>query len=204
MGMRSVNLQALDELIRPAVEGQGYDLVELHWGRQLGGSVLRVTIDRKAGQGRVSHSDCVAVSREVSGLLDVKDVLPGHYNLEVSSPGLDRPLKRAADFSRFVGERAKVRLLPDSTKSKLGPPPQAVPGGSPAAPRRNFSGIIESVSGDVVHLDAEGVGEVELHIAEIEKANLIYSPEQPARQTRGGGRLRPASPDGKRRQEPPL
>ena len=178
MLMRSVNLQALDELIRPAVEGQGYDLVELHWGKQLGGSVLRVTIDRQAGQGRISHSDCVTVSREVSALLDVKDVLPGHYNLEVSSPGLDRPLKRAADFARFVGEHVKVRMQPGSTKSNLGPPPVAVPGGVPAAPRRNFSGTIEAVTGEVVRLDAEGVGKVELHIAEMEKANLIYSPDK--------------------------
>lgn len=176
--MRAVNLQTLDELIRPAVEGQGYDLIELHWGKQAGGSVLRVTIDRQVGQGRVSHSDCVTVSREVSALLDVKDVLPGHYSLEVSSPGLDRPLKRAVDFSRFLGERAKVRMQTTVSRSNLGPPPVATPGGTPAAPRRNFSGTIAEVVGDVVRMDAEGVGQVELHIAEMEKANLIYSPDK--------------------------
>lgn len=176
--MRAINLQQLEELIRPAVEGQGYDLVELHWGKQEGGTVLRITIDRQVGQGRVSHSDCVTVSREVSALLDVKDVLPGHYNLEVSSPGLDRPLKRAADFSRFIGERAKVRMQPAASRSKLGPPPVATPGGAAAAPRRNFSGTIAEVADDVVRMDAEGVGPVELHIAEMEKANLIYSPDK--------------------------
>lgn len=169
--MRAVNLQALEDLIRPAVEGQGYELVELHWGRQLGGSVLRITIDRQPGQGRVSHSDCATVSREVSALLDVKDVLPGHYNLEVSSPGLDRPLKRGADFARFIGERAKVRLQPSASRSNLGPPPAA---GTP--PRRNFTGTIQAVADEVVRLDADDIGPVELHTTEIEKANLIYSP----------------------------
>jgi ribosome maturation factor RimP len=178
MGTRSVNLQALEEVIRPAVEGQSYELVELHWGRELGGNILRVTIDRPVGQGRVSHSDCVTVSREVSALLDVKEVLPGQYSLEVSSPGIDRPLKRAADFSRFVGERVKVRMQPSVSKSNLGPPPVAIEGGSPAAPRRNFTGTIEEVVGDAVRLDVEGVGKVELYITEMEKANLIYSPDK--------------------------
>jgi ribosome maturation factor RimP len=167
--MRAANLQTLEELIRPAVEGQDYELVELHWGRGASGSVLRVTIDRPPGQGHVGHEDCVRVSREVSAMLDVKDVLPGNYSLEVSSPGLDRPLKRSADFQRFIGQRAKVRMRPDTSKSNLGPQPADAP------PRRGFVGKILSVDDEIVHLDAEGVGPVDLHIAEMEKANLIYS-----------------------------
>ncbi len=175
--MRAINLESLDTLIRPAVEGQGYELVELHWGRQPGGNVLRVTIDRLPGQGRVSHDDCTRVSREVSALLDVHDLLPGHYSLEVSSPGLDRPLKRVSDFERFLGQRAKVRMKPEVPRSNLGlglglgSPPES----TSAPPRRTFTGTIQGVSGDLVRLDAEGVGPVDLHIAEMEKANLIYS-----------------------------
>lgn len=175
MGTRAVNMQALDALIRPAVEGQGYELVDLQWGRQLGGTVLRVTIDHLPRLTllpqeplRVSHTDCVQVSREVSALLDVNDILPGHYSLEVSSPGLDRPLKRQVDFERFIGQRAKVRVAPSASKSNLGPQPEG------AAPRRNFIGRIATVENDRVRLDAEGVGMVDLHLAEIEKANLIY------------------------------
>jgi ribosome maturation factor RimP len=201
MGTRTISLQKLDELIRPAVEGQGYELVELHWGTQAAGSTLRITIDHlpahylTTGESpqpvRISHEDCVTVSREVSALLDVKDVLPGHYNLEVSSPGLDRPLKRSADFSRFVGQKAKVRLLPGAHKSMIGPSPAPSPKkpakepkpddaaksskSQPTVPRRNFVGTIVAVNGDVVTLDADEVGTVELYIAEMEKANLIYT-----------------------------
>lgn len=167
--MRAVNLQTLETLIRPAVEGQDYELVELHWGRGPGSGILRITIDRPPGQGHVSHSDCVQVSREVSALLDVNDILPGKYSLEVSSPGLDRPLKRSADFQRFIGQRAKVRMRPDVQKSNLGPLPEG------AAPRRSVSGTILSVADEVVTLEADGIGPVTLHLAEMEKANLIYS-----------------------------
>jgi ribosome maturation factor RimP len=104
-------------------------------------------------------------------LLDVHDLLPGHYSLEVSSPGLDRPLKRSADFERFVGQPAKVRMKLDAPRSKLGPQPI-----DPSAPpRRNFTGTIQGVSGDLVQFDAEGVGLLDLHIEEMERANLIYS-----------------------------
>lgn len=171
--MRAIDLQALDTLIRPAVEGQGYELVELYWGRQPGGNVLRVSIDRPPGQGRISHADCTQVSREVSALLDVKDVLPGRYSLEVSSPGLDRPLKRGADFERFIGQRAKVRMQPNIAKSQLGPQKEGAP------PRRNFVGtilaVVKTEQDEIVRLDIEGVGPVELCVAEMEKATLIYS-----------------------------
>jgi ribosome maturation factor RimP len=173
--MKSLDLQKLEELVRPAVAGQGYELVELHWGRQPGGMVLRVTIDRPVGQGRVSHDDCVVISREVGALLDVKEALPGKYSLEVSSPGLDRPLKRRSDFERFIGERAKVRLRLDALKSEVGSSPPSKPDAPPAPPRRNFVGTIAAVDDELVRLDAEGVGAVSLHISEIEKANLLYS-----------------------------
>jgi ribosome maturation factor RimP len=158
-----VDMQALDQLIRPAVEGQGYELVDLLWKREQGGWVLRILIDRQPGMGYISVEDCAAVSREVSALLDVHDLLPGHYNLEVSSPGVERPLKRSADFARFLGQRAKVRL-------------KSTPAGSPkeAGPRRNFVGTIQSVEGNIVRLHTEDAGTVDLDIDEIERANLIY------------------------------
>lgn len=184
--------KALDPIIRPAVEGQGYELVDLSWGRQSGSSVLRVTIDRLPGQGYVSHDDCTRVSREVSALLDVHDVVPGHYSLEVSSPGVDRPLKRAADFQRFLGQRAKVRLRLDATRSTRGPAPSPAagqPSSSSSPPRRSFQGAIQGVEGDVVRFEDESVGLVELHIDEIEKANLIFEPAaSKAGPPRGPGR----------------
>jgi ribosome maturation factor RimP len=174
--MKAPDLNALDQLIRPAVEGQDYELIELDWTRQLGKNVLRVTIDRPPGQGFVSHEDCVRVSREVSALLDVHDqLIQGVYSLEVSSPGVDRPLKKSADFERLVGQKARVRLRAESPRSfatqDLSPDPKT---GEPGKPRRNFVGTIESVAGDVVRLSVEGAGVFELYIPEMEKANLVY------------------------------
>jgi ribosome maturation factor RimP len=173
--MKPVDLQALQDLLRPAVEGQDYELCELTWRREQGGYVLRLTIDRMPGQGYVSHDDCTRVSREVSALLDVHDVLPAAYSLEVSSPGIERPLKRSADFVRFVGQRVRVRMRPVAEP----PPGPLVPHGPQAGtqgrPQRNFVGKIDSVAGEVVRLLDESSGPVELHIAEMEKANLSPS-----------------------------
>ena len=170
--MKPIDLKALEDLLRPAVDAQGYELVSVAWVREQVGTVFRLIIDRLPGQGYVSHEDCVRVSREVSALLDVHEVLPGDYSLEVSSPGIDRPLKRSADFARFVGERAKVRLRPSAAQTEKGLPAPK-PG---VAPQRNFVGKIESVAGpvggEVIRLADESSGPVELHLAEIEKANL--------------------------------
>lgn len=94
-------------LIRPIVEGLGYEFVgaEYHPARRQG--LLRIYIDASEG---VEVDDCARVSHQVSGVLDVEDPIPGEYTLEVSSPGLDRPVFEWSDFSRFVGEMARIRL----------------------------------------------------------------------------------------------
>lgn len=166
--MKPVNLNQLDALVRPAVVGQEYELVELEWLRQQGGWILRLTIDRLPGRGYVSHEDCINVSREVSALLDVHDILPAAYNLEVSSPGVNRPLKTGADFQRFVGQKAKIRLRAEAARLPRNPKEGALP-------QRNFTGTIDAVTDDVVRLTQEGTSEpVELSVKEMEKANLVY------------------------------
>jgi ribosome maturation factor RimP len=105
--MRSAHPE-LTALLQGTVEPMGYELV----GVQLvqpgqGGAILRVFIDHADG---ITVEDCEVVSRQVSGLLDVEDPVSGQYDLEVSSPGLDRPLFTAAQLQRFTGERALVRL----------------------------------------------------------------------------------------------
>src|SRR5690348_9661657 len=94
-------------LLEPAVEALGFELVELEFHGQGGGSLLRLYIDKAAG---VTVDDCEQVSRQVSAVLDVEDPLPGAYTLEVSSPGLDRPLRKQADYARFAGRQAKLEL----------------------------------------------------------------------------------------------
>jgi len=102
------------ELARPIINDLGFELVDLEYKREGQGWILRFFIDKPGG---VTLDDCALFSREVSLVLDVEDFIHQAYHLEVSSPGLDRPLKEPADFERFKGERIKVktfeRLDPD-------------------------------------------------------------------------------------------
>jgi len=90
----------------------GLDIFNVQYRREGPGMVLRVQIDRPGGgataEESVSVEDCARVSRDLSAILDVEDVVPTAYTLEVSSPGLDRPLRHAADYGRFAGRRAKL------------------------------------------------------------------------------------------------
>jgi ribosome maturation factor RimP len=138
-------------LIQPAIESLNYELVGIEFLSQGRHSLLRIYIDSEDG---ITLDDCERVSHQVSGLLDVEEVIHGHYNLEVSSPGLDRPLFTEEHFQRFSGQQAKVRLS------------------VPLDGRKKFTGIIRGVSDGkvVLEVDAENV---ELPIDTIEKANLI-------------------------------
>ena len=98
--------KAADELLRPVVEGMGYELVEVRVLNEQGRWVLRLMADREGG---ITLDECARLSREVAPHLDVADVIPYRYNLEVSSPGIRRPLVRREDFVRFAGERLMVR-----------------------------------------------------------------------------------------------
>ena len=99
--------EILLKLLEPAAEALGYELVELEFHPQGRGGLLRIFIDRTGG---VTVDDCEKVSRQVSSVLDVEDPIPGAYTLEVSSPGLDRPLRKETDYVRFAGEQAKLEL----------------------------------------------------------------------------------------------
>lgn len=120
----------LEDKIRPIVEGvvrsEGLDLVSMRFGRR----TLLVTIDRDGG---VRLSDCETVSHHISTLLDVEDVIPFSYSLEVSSPGVDRPLRTAGDFSRSVGKTLRMVLAE-----------------SGAAPTRVLGKILEATEEEIV------------------------------------------------------
>jgi len=141
---------ALEALLEPAVSRLGYELVgvEYHGGRR---ALLRVYIDREGG---VSVEDCQRVSRQVSGLLDVEDPIPGPYTLEVSSPGLDRPLFREADFRRFAGRVVRIRT------------------DVPLEGRRNFRGVLRGLRGGEVLVEVDGT-ELALPVERIEQARLV-------------------------------
>ena len=154
--MKPVDQKKLESLVEPVVSGQGYELVDVEFKSELGAWVLRVYIDKPGSEERVGLDDCASVSRELSAVLDVDDTIQGHYSLEVSSPGLNRPLKKASDFARFVGKKAKIR-----TRHPVG------------ESRRNFSGTLVAVDGGKVKIDV-GDQVCEVPVDAVEKANLVY------------------------------
>lgn len=153
-GETDVGRQAPDKLRRPieaAVQGLGYELVGIEYHPQGRRSLLRVYIDTPDG---VSVDDCERASRQISSALDVDDPIPGQYMLEVSSPGLDRPLFTEEHFRRFSGNRVKLRISP------------------PLEGRRNFSGVLLGVRDDAVVMVQDGE-EVAIPMHHIEQARLV-------------------------------
>lgn len=141
----------LNTMIAPAVEGFGYEYVGLDYKPAASQSVLRIYIDHEDG---INVDDCAKVSRQVSAILDVEDPISGEYTLEVSSPGLDRPLFVAAHYQQFIGETVKCKLR------------------MPINGRRNFTGKIVEADENIIVLDYDNES-VELTIEDIEKANLV-------------------------------
>ncbi|MGE5444687.1 MAG: ribosome maturation factor RimP [Ignavibacteriales bacterium] len=103
-------VESVREILNPLLLEDGFELVDLEYRREGRGRVLRIYIDKEGG---VTVDDCAKLSRELGTLLDVHDVIPGSYNLEVSSPGLTRALKRPRDFERFRGKRVKIKTKTD-------------------------------------------------------------------------------------------
>jgi len=143
-------------LIEPVLEREGIELVDMECSRMGSRWLIRIYLDREGG---ITLQDCADMSRLIGDILDVNDIPPGPYNLEISSPGLDRPLTRDADFVRFKGSKVKIRL-----KEKVE--------GS-----RNFKGILTDyiTEGDSRIVVLESDGKVyRLPKDEILKANLEF------------------------------
>jgi ribosome maturation factor RimP len=130
-------------LLEPVLARDGYELVEVEWARGGGHWTLRLYIDREGG---IGIEDCQTVSRTLEPILDVEDLIEPAYDLEVSSPGLDRPLRKPTDFERFAGQRVHVKAY--------GP----VSGTAPGSPgRKNWAGILRGFKDGAVELDVDGV-----------------------------------------------
>lgn len=143
--------QTLVRLLQPAIEALGYELLGIELGTRGGGDLVRVYIDREDG---IRVEDCERVSEQVSGVLDVEDPLKGTYTLEVSSPGLDRPLFTLAHFARHVGDEASVKLRRS------------------VAERRRLRGVIEAVTDNTIVMQVDGV-RYEVEADRVEHARLI-------------------------------
>lgn len=165
---RELNLpERVERIIEPAVAAMGFDVVRV---LLMGGghSRLQIMVERKDGGG-MTLDDCADISRTVSALLDVEDPIPGAYTLEVSSPGIERPLVKERDFERFAGHEARIE-----TKR-------------PIDGRRRFRGRLEGfVSGNVRIVTEEGPAEVPF--GEIQRAKLVADDDVPAPGKRHGAR----------------
>lgn len=144
-------ISRLEEMIRPLVESQGSDLVELQYGHpKRGRGILRLFVDRPGG---ITISELTRINRIVGGLLEVHDVIPGSYTLEVSSPGLTRALKKPEDYQRYAG-----RLVRVTTRS-------------PWEGRQVHSGILQGLEDDRVCLE-EGDRVLCIPLSEVARARL--------------------------------
>lgn len=146
------------EMSLPLLASQGLELVELEYKKEGRDMVLRLFIDREGG---VTLDDCAAVSRELSELLDVEDVIPGHYSLEVSSPGLNRPLKKPADYERYKGKLIKVRtfdLLADDEGNR----------------RKTFLGELLGLEGEMIRIRLNEGQTAAIPLDKVAKANLEF------------------------------
>lgn len=141
----------LTDMLRPAVEQLGKELLGVEFISAGKHSTLRLFIDHENG---INVDDCAEVSRQVSAILDVEDPISTEYNLEVSSPGLDRPLFDVAHFEAVVGETVEVKL------------------GLPLNGRRKFKGLLEAVEGETLVVIVDGQA-YELAHANVDKANLV-------------------------------
>lgn len=141
-------------LAEDLLQNLGYELVDLEFSQSDEGSILRIYIDK---EGSVTLDDCTHVSRMFGALLDVEDPIAGRYSLEISSPGLNRRLRRAQDFKTRIGEIIKIKLA------------------HPLAGRRRFKGILQAVQEDpltvTVAVDNE---EFIVPLDESAKCNLVY------------------------------
>ncbi|MGH7806026.1 MAG: ribosome maturation factor RimP [Candidatus Binatia bacterium] len=138
------------QLVEPVLEGRGLELVDVEWRREARGAVLRLLVDG-ADLDQLSK-----LSRECSDLLDVEESVPGSYTLEVSSPGMNRPLRKPDHFGRYVDKRIRVRTV------------DAIDG------QRNFTGRLRVVSHAGILLDDETGKEVSIPFPLIEKANYEH------------------------------
>jgi len=148
--VRSIALPILDSI--------GVELVDLEFRKEGSGMVLRLFIDKPGG---ILLDDCSAVSRELSELLDVEEIVPGYYSLEVSSPGLNRPLAKPADYARYAGKLVKVRtyeMVADDAGNR----------------RKTFLGQLVELKDGIIHMRLKEGQSAAIPFDKVAKANLEF------------------------------
>ncbi len=151
--MRQPLVEKVEDIARRVTDSEGIELVEVE---VLGGGsrrLVRISIDKPSG---VSHADCELISQQVGTILDVEDVIPGRYTLEVSSPGVERKLLKPGDFERFQGKKVKVTLK------------------EPVENQRHWEGTLASFEQGVVGLETDAGKNIRFRYDQIDRANLKF------------------------------
>ncbi len=150
--------EKVEQLIQPLLGAFGVELVDLEYKREGRQMVLRLYLDKPGG---ITLDDCAAVSHEFSTILDVEDCIPGEYSLDVSSPGLNRPLKKRSDFERAIGRLIKVKTFAQVADEK-------------GNLRKTFLGTLQGVDGDAVAILLTEGQRALIPFNQVAKANLEF------------------------------
>jgi ribosome maturation factor RimP len=148
----------IESMVLPLVTALGLELFEIEYKREGRQMILRIFIDKEGG---ITLDDCAAVSRELSALLDVEDIIPGKFTLEVSSPGLNRPIRSLADYDRYIGKLVKVRTFA----------PTADDSGNL---RKTFLGKLVGIDGDLILVKLLEGQSATIPFSAVAKANLEF------------------------------
>jgi len=150
--------EQVGSIVQPILDSMQLELVDIEFARMGKDAVLRLFIDKDGG---IALDDCAEVSRELSAILDVEDIIPVNYTLEVSSPGLDRPLKKLQDYERYTGRLVKIRTyepFPDDAGNK----------------RKTFLGTLEGLADGSVRITLKEGQTASIPLERVAKANLEF------------------------------
>ena len=156
MSQKDEIVEKAQKLAEPLIAAEGLELLEVEWLRENGSWILRLYIDKPGD--KVGLDDCQKASHAVETALDVEDFIPQAYSLEVSSPGLNRPLTKDAHFLRAIGKKVKIK-----TYGPIGDPP-----------RKNFSGKLTAFADATATVAIDGAGEFKIPLKDVAKANLEF------------------------------
>jgi ribosome maturation factor RimP len=151
--MRQAVVSKIEEIARRVARSEGLEVVDVELKGGGRNQLLRISIDKPEG---ISHADCELVSQQVGTILDVEDVLPGHYTLEVSSPGVERKLLNEQDFQRFQGKKARITLH------------------EPVDNQRHWEGTLAGCRDGVITLDAGAGKTLQVRLDQVAKAHLKF------------------------------
>jgi ribosome maturation factor RimP len=145
-------IREVNRIIEPVLGKMGFELVDIEYLSEHGRWVLRIYVD---GDDGITLDDCARVSNEIGDLIDVNDILEHEYVLEVSSPGLNRPLKKEKDFLKAVGKKVKVKMI------------------KPVKEKRNFVGYLKAFRNGILYVEVRNKL-ISLPVQDVKKANLVY------------------------------